>query len=169
MRCPYCHAKNLRVLESRTSDENTSIRRRRECTACHKRFTTYERVEHSPILVIKSSYGKEIFQKEKIYQSVIRACTKTQLSSDMIDEVVNKVVEHVYLNYSREIKSSQIGEIIMNELRKADPLAYLRYASIFNNFTSVVEFIDEIKSFEDNLLGIDFNNSQLALNSKSEI
>ena len=157
MKCPFCNSDNTRVLESRAIDEGASIRRRRECGACSKRFTTYERIEQSPIIVIKANGDKEVFARDKLLKSIVRACSKTQLSTLVIDSIVDDVESEIYKVYHREISSNELGELVMRRLKDADALAYIRYASIFKNFTSLVEFIDEIKELEDSLLGLNYS------------
>ena len=159
MRCPFCNSDNTRVLESRAIDEGASIRRRRECADCSKRFTTYERIEQSPIIVIKANGDKEVFARDKLLKSIVRACSKTQLSTLVIDGIVDDVESEIYKVYHREISSNELGEVVMKRLKVADALAYISYASIFKNFTSLVEFIDEIKELEDSLLGLNYSPS----------
>jgi transcriptional repressor NrdR len=156
MRCPFCSSDNTRVLESRAIDDGAAIRRRRECAECSKRFTSYERLEQLPIIVIKSNLNKEVFSREKLLKSIVRACSKTQLSTLTIDRIVDDVESEIYKKYHREISSQELGSLVMRKLKEADALAYIRYASIFKNFTSLVEFIDEIKEMEDSLLGLKF-------------
>lgn len=145
------------MLESRAIDEGASIRRRRECGDCTKRFTTYERIEQSPIIVIKANGDKEVFARDKLLKSIVRACSKTQLTTLVIDGIVDDVESEIYKVFHREISSNELGELVMKRLKAADALAYIRYASIFKNFTSLVEFIDEIKELEDSLLGLNYS------------
>ena len=159
MRCPFCNSDNTRVLESRAIDEGASIRRRRECADCSKRFTTYERIEQSPIIVIKANGDKEVFARDKLLKRIVSACSETQLSTLVIDGIVDDVESEIYKVYHREISSNELGEVVMKRLKVADALAYIRYASIFKNFTSLVEFIDEIKELEDSLLGLNYSPS----------
>lgn len=158
MRCPFCNSDNTRVLESRAIDDGAAIRRRRECADCSERFTTYERLEQAQIIVLKSNANKEVFAREKLLKSIVRACSKTQLSTLVIDKIVDEVEAEIHRKGLREISSQDLGELVMKRLKDTDALAYIRYASIFKNFTSLVEFIDEIKDMEDSLLGLKFEN-----------
>lgn len=148
MQCPYCHSEDLKVLESRSADDNRSIRRRRECIPCGQRFTTYERIEVNPIIVIKRSGSKEVYSREKLVASIVRSCSKSQISALTIDAIVDKVESDMYQNFNRELPSASIGEMVMNELKEQEPMAYIRYASIFKKINSIGEFIDEIKNLE---------------------
>ncbi len=148
---------NIKVLESRTSDDNTSIRRRRECVDCNERFTTYERVEFNPIVVVKKSGSKEIYSRNKLLKSIVRACSKGQISTETLDSILEKVEKQMYRNYSREIPSSDLGEIVMGELKKLEPMAFLRYASIFKRINSLEEFLQELNHIQDSTTLINSN------------
>lgn len=162
MDCPYCSSKDTRVLESRSTEDNKSIRRRRECGDCTKRFTTYERVEFTPIIVAKNSGSKEVYSRDKLVASIVRSCSKSQLTALMIDKIVDRVESQMYKSNRREINSSVLGNLVLEQLKSSDSTAYLRYASIFKKFESISEFIDEIKGLEDNLLGISYENQALS-------
>lgn len=166
MECPFCKSDSLKVLESRSADDGRSIRRRRECISCEQRFTTYERVEFSPMVVIKRSGSKQVFSRDKLVSSIIRSCSKAQISALTIDAIVDRVEARMFQEYSREIPSAELGEMVMSELRQTDPVAYLRYASIFKKINSLDEFVEELKNFndqklEDSMLGIDFQSPVL--------
>jgi transcriptional repressor NrdR len=152
--CPFCKSINIRVLESRTSDDSTSIRRRRECIDCNERFTTYERVEFTPIIVVKKSGSREIYSRDKLLQSIVRACSKDQIETTVLDEIIDRVEKLVYRNYSREIPSSDLGEMLMAELKKSEPMAFLRYASIFKRINSLDEFLQELNNIQKTLSNV---------------
>lgn len=156
MDCPFCGDSNTKVLESRSTEDNKSIRRRRECMKCTKRFTTYERIELSQIIVLKSSGSKEIYSRDKLFGSIVRSCSKSQISTLMIDEIVDTVEAEIYKNFDREIPSYKIGELVMKTLYDSDQVAYIRYASIFKKFTSLEEFMEELRSMEDGFLGLKY-------------
>ena len=156
MECPFCTRIDSRVLESRSTDDSRSIRRRRECSNCLKRFTTYERVEHIPMIVIKSGGSREVFSRDKLVSSIVRSCSKSQISALTIDEIVDDVESKMYKTARREINSTALGSLVMDSLKAADPVAYIRYASIFKKFSSIAEFIDEFKEIDDEALGIQF-------------
>ncbi len=148
MQCPFCKSEDSKVLESRSTEDHRSIRRRRECLDCLERFTTYERIEFSPMIIIKRSGSKEIFSRDKLITSIVRSCSKSQLSALTIESIVDQVESKMYKDYSREIPSTVIGEMVLAELRSLDPMAYVRYASIFKKINSISEFIDEITGLE---------------------
>jgi transcriptional repressor NrdR len=142
--CPYCRSEDSKVLESRSADDSRSIRRRRECLTCLKRFTTYERVELTPIIVIKRSGSREVYSRDKLLASIVRSSSKAQISALTIDAIVERVEARMYQDFSREINASLIGQMVMEELKRIDPMAYLRYASIFKKINSISEFIEEM-------------------------
>ncbi len=149
MKCVFCGYEDSKVLDSRNTEEINAIRRRRECNRCGKRFTTYETVETSPLLVIKSDNSRQEFSREKIIKGLIKACEKRPVSSESMEKIVNKVEQYV-INYpSQEIKSSQIGEIVMNELKKLDEVAYVRFASVYKRFTDIDNFVDFLRDCEN--------------------
>lgn len=156
MRCPFCKSENLKVLESRSADDDRSIRRRRECIECEQRFTTYERVEFNPMIVTKKSGSKELYSREKLVSSIVRSCSKSQITAITIDSIVDQVESTMYQRFNREVPSSALGSMVMTELKTQDPMAYIRYASIFKKINSIGEFIDEMKNLEDTVLGIEF-------------
>jgi len=147
--CPYCRSEDSKVLESRSADDSRSIRRRRECLACLKRFTTYERVELTPIIVIKRSGSREVYSRDKLLASIIRSSSKAQISALTIDAIVERVEARMYQDFPREINASLIGQMVMEELKKIDPMAYLRYASIFKKINSISEFVEEMNSLNE--------------------
>ena len=147
MKCPFCGNENTRVVDSRPVDENTAIRRRRMCDTCGKRFTSYEKVETIPLIVIKKDQNREQFNRSKIEAGVLRACHKRPISAQQVQELVDAVETEVYNKGEREISSSEIGEIVMSKLKDLDPVAYVRFASVYREFKDVSTFMDELKKF----------------------
>ncbi len=144
MRCPYCQTVDSRVLESRANDDQSMVRRRRECVECGRRFTTYERVEYTPLLVIKKDKTREGFDRDKIRRGVARACEKRPITSDQIDSMVDEVDKQLRMDFEREVPSSEVGERVMNLLREVDGVAYVRFASVYREFRDVETFAKEI-------------------------
>ena len=140
MQCPTCHNTDSRVLESRSADTGKSVRRRRECLNCSFRFTTYERVETMPISVIKKDGSRELFNKEKLLTGISRACEKTTFTSDEIVNFVDGIESQIIQDSNKDIKSSQIGELILKGLRKENEVAYIRYASVYKDFREARDF-----------------------------
>ena len=145
MKCPYCSSENTRVVDSRPVEENNSIRRRRVCDNCGKRFTTYEKIEMIPLIVIKKDQSREQYNRDKIFKGVLRACHKRKVSIQQINELVNKVEIEIFNREDKEIPSTEIGEIVMNRLKDLDPVAYVRFASVYREFKDVNTFMDELK------------------------
>ena len=145
MKCPYCSSENTRVIDSRPADDNSSIRRRRLCDDCGKRFTTYERVETIPLIVIKKDDNREQYDRLKLQGGILRACHKRPVSVARIDQLVDEVEAEIFNKEEREIVSSKIGEIVMNRLQELDPVAYVRFASVYREFKDVNTFMDELK------------------------
>ena len=145
MRCPFCNQDNTRVVDSRPADDNTAIRRRRMCDACGKRFTTYEKVETIPLIVIKKDQNREQFDRSKIEAGVLRACHKRPVSAEQIHRLVDDVETEVFNLEEREIPSSVIGEIVMDKLKDLEAVAYVRFASVYREFKDVSTFMDELK------------------------
>ena len=150
MKCIFCNYSDSKVLDSRYMEDNNTIRRRRECLKpkCLKCFNTYERVETVPILVIKTDNSRQQFNPNKIKQGILKACEKRPISMNQIDEVVNDIEKQIQNSLKQEVKSSEIGEMIMEKLRELDEVAYIRFASVYRKFTDVTHFVDFIKSFE---------------------
>lgn len=155
MKCPFCHSEALKVLESRSAEDERSIRRRRECYDCSQRFTTYERVEFSPMIVVKKSGSKEVYSRDKLISSIVRSCSKSQISANTIDKILDKVESSMYQDFTREIPSQELGEMVMIELKNIDPMSYLRYASIFKKINSISEFIEEMSLIEEKIINED--------------
>ena len=144
MKCPYCSHSNTRVIDSRPADENNSIRRRRACDICGKRFTTYEKVETIPLIVIKKDDNRETFDRSKIEAGVLRACHKRPISADQISGLVDAVETEVFNREEKEISSETIGELVMNNLRDMDEVAYVRFASVYRQFKDINTFMEEL-------------------------
>ncbi len=145
MKCPYCGNDNSRVIDSRPADDNASIRRRRICDDCGKRFTTYEKVETIPLIVIKKDNNREAFDRHKIRSGVLRACHKRPVSADQIDMLVDEVENEISTLEEKEISSDVIGELVMNKIKDLDEVAYVRFASVYREFKDVNTFMDELK------------------------
>ena len=147
MKCPYCGNTDTRVIDSRPIEENNAIRRRRSCDECGKRFTTYEKVETIPMIVIKMDDNRELYERSKFEQGVLRACYKRHVPAEAIKKTVDEVELEIFNSEGKEIPSSQIGEIVMDKLKELDPVAYVRFASVYREFKDVNTFMDELKSF----------------------
>lgn len=145
MRCPFCLHPDSKVLDSRQTEEGGSIRRRRECTACHRRFTTYERVDEMPFLVVKKDGRREPLSRAKILNGILRACEKRPISSETIEKAVDEVEREVRSRLDREVTSTYIGELVMDKLREIDDVAYVRFASVYRQFKDVDSFIAEVQ------------------------
>lgn len=145
MKCPFCAEENTKVIDSRPADDNNSIRRRRQCEKCGKRFTTYEKLETIPLVVIKKDQMREPYDRSKIERGVFRSCIKRPISVDQINELVDSVESEVFNLGEKEVESKKIGEILMDKLQQLDPVAYVRFASVYREFKDVNTFMDEIK------------------------
>jgi transcriptional repressor NrdR len=144
MICSQCHKADTKVIESRDVAEGESIRRRRECTNCHFRFTTYERVERPQLVVIKANSKRELYNRDKLTAGLLRACEKTSISSVQLDKLVADIEHDLYLKGDQEIPTSKIGDIAMNKLSILDEVAYVRFASVYKRFTNIAEFEKEL-------------------------
>lgn len=147
MKCPYCGHPDTRVIDSRPAEENNSIRRRRSCDECGKRFTTYEKVETIPLIVIKKDDNREQFDRSKIEAGVLSACYKRPVSAEGIKKAVDEIEVEIVNREEKEIPSSIIGEIVMEKLKNLDPVAYVRFASVYREFKDVNTFMEELKTF----------------------
>lgn len=145
MKCPFCNKDNTRVIDSRPADDNNSIRRRRQCDECQRRFTTYEKVETIPLVVIKKDNNREPYERSKIEAGVFRSCHKRPISVDQITALVDEVETIIFNREDKEIPSHVIGEILMDKLKDLDPVAYVRFASVYREFKDVSTFMDELK------------------------
>ncbi len=144
MRCLFCGHTESKVIDSRQADEGTTIRRRRECLECGKRFTTYEKIESIPIVVVKKDGTRESFNREKIINGLLRACEKRPVSLDAIEGVVDEIESRLYNLLEREVSSEKIGEMVMEKLQKLDDIAYVRFASVYRQFKDINSFMDEL-------------------------
>ena len=149
MKCPRCAHNGSRVIDSRPSDEGTAIRRRRECENCGYRFTTYERIEQTPLLVVKKNGDREEFDHSKILRGIHRAFEKRPFSAKEQDEIVNRVETKIREEGLREIQSEEIGEYVMNELAQVDDVAYIRFASVYRQFQDIDVFMEEMRNIGD--------------------
>ena len=148
MRCIFCGHNDSKVVDSRYL-KDTSIRRRRECLICGKRFTTYETIETTPILVIKSDNSRQPFDGNKIKQGIIRACEKRPVTMAQINEIVTSIEKEIANSLEQEVKTSEIGEMVMTRLKHIDDVSYIRFASVYRKFTDTTHFVDFIKEFEN--------------------
>ncbi|MDV3427098.1 MAG: transcriptional regulator NrdR [Bacillota bacterium] len=150
MKCPYCGYNESKVVDSRSTDEDINIRRRRECLKCGKRYTTYEKIEDIPILVIKRNENREYFDKSKIINGIIKACQKRPVSRAQIEEIADNIEKKLSNDMVTEVSYREIGELIMEALKKIDEVSYVRFASVYRQFKDVNTFIDEIKNLMSN-------------------
>ena len=149
MKCPFCSSDNTRVIDSRPADDNNSIRRRRLCDACQKRFTTYEKVETIPLIVIKKDNNREQFDRSKIEAGILRACHKRPISVNRINKLVDDIETVIFNMEEKEIPSTVIGEIVMDKLKDLEAVAYVRFASVYREFKDINTFMDELKKILD--------------------
>ncbi|HCG57678.1 MAG TPA: transcriptional regulator NrdR [Clostridiales bacterium] len=140
MKCIYCGCEESKVLDSRSTDESNAIRRRRECLNCGKRFTTYETVEMTPVLVIKSDGSRQAFDINKLKNGMIKACEKRPVSMSQIDEVAESIEKYMQNNFLQEIESAKLGEMVMDALKKLDDVSYVRFASVYRQFKDIESF-----------------------------
>ena len=162
MKCPFCGMDNTRVIDSRPADDNASIRRRRQCDECGKRFTTYEKVELIPLTVIKKDRTREPYDRSKIMAGVLRACHKRPIPVEKIEETVNKIENDIFNLEYKEIESKVIGEIVMERLKSLEQVAYVRFASVYREFKDVNTFMNELKKM------LDSNNESNSGNTPAE-
>ena len=149
MKCIYCGCEDSKVIDSRSADEGRTIRRRRECINCGKRFTTYETIEDTPVLVVKSSGIRQTFDAQKVRNGIIKSCEKRPVSLNKIDEMVSNITKKVYNSMEQEVSSKKIGELVMEELKKVDEVAYVRYASVYRSFKDISSFMEELQKLMD--------------------
>lgn len=145
MKCPYCGSLKNRVINSRLTSDETSIRRRRECEACSNRFTTFEHIEHTPLVVVKRDGSRQAFDREKIISGLMTACQKRPVSFDRIQQLVAEVERELEAEVEKEVSSLRIGEMVLTRLRAIDEVAYVRFASVYRQFRDIREFSDEIQ------------------------
>lgn len=150
MKCPFCGHLESKVVDSRPAEEGASIRRRRECLACHKRFTTYETVESLPLMVIKKDGNRQTFDKTKLLNGMIRACEKRPVSYDTLERIADEIEQELQNSLERETNTERIGELVMERLKKVDEVAYVRFASVYRQFKDINTFMSELnKLLED--------------------
>lgn len=147
MKCPFCGEENTKVIDSRPAEENNSIRRRRQCEVCGKRFTRYEKVETIPLIVIKKDDNREPYDRSKIERGIVRSCHKRPVSYDQIVSTVEEIEAEIFNKEEKEISSNEIGEIVMDKIKELDQVAYVRFASVYREFKDVNTFMDELKKF----------------------
>ena len=145
MKCPFCGHENTRVIDSRPADDNSSIRRRRACDECDNRFTTYEKVDTIPLIIIKKDDNRETYDRSKIEAGVLRACHKRPISANQIKQLVDEVETEIFSKEEKEISSRVIGELVMNKLKDLEAVAYVRFASVYREFKDINTFMDELK------------------------
>jgi len=149
MKCPYCNNEETKVVDSRPVEDGLATRRRRECEKCHKRFTTFEKIENSLLVVVKKDGTRESFDKNKIINGVLKACQKTSVTYDDVQQIADNIERGLNNTMEKEIKSTMIGRLIMEELKNIDHVAYVRFASVYREFKSVDTFIDEISKLQE--------------------
>ncbi len=149
MKCPFCGHENTRVIDSRPAEDNNSIRRRRVCDECEKRFTTYEKVETIPLIIIKKDNNRETYDRTKIEAGVLRACHKRPISINRINQLSDEVETDIFNREEKEIPSQVIGELVMNKLKDLEAVAYVRFASVYREFKDINTFMDELKKVLD--------------------
>jgi transcriptional repressor NrdR len=145
MKCPFCAHIEDKVIDSRSSNEDKSIRRRRECIKCKKRFTTYEYIEEIPLMVIKKDGRRESFDRNKIISGILKACEKRPVSMEKVEAVVDKVEKELQKSFDKEVKAQVVGELVMDHLHKLDEVAYVRFASVYRQFKDINHFMKELK------------------------
>ena len=145
MRCRYCHGTESKVVDSRPTDDGTSIRRRRECMSCGRRFTTYEKVETMPLVVVKKDNNREPYSRDKLQNGILQSCHKRPVSAEEITKIVDDVENSIFNMELREVPTSMIGELVMDKLKDIDAVAYVRFASVYREFKDVNTFMDELK------------------------
>lgn len=146
MRCPFCNYENTRVIDSRPAEESNSIRRRRICECCGKRFTTYEKIETLPVMIVKKDHTREPYSRSKIEKGIVLACHKRPVSSAQMAELIDAVENNIFSLEKTEVESSYVGELIMEKLKVLDAVAYVRFASVYREFKDADTFMEELKS-----------------------
>ncbi|HDK7174676.1 TPA: transcriptional repressor NrdR [Clostridium botulinum] len=146
MKCPYCAYGESKVVDSRSTEDGSSIRRRRECLKCNRRYTTYEKIETTPILVIKKNMSREYFDRNKIVNGLMKACQKRPVSRKHIEQIADEVERHISNEMLTEVNTDEIGQIIMKNLKKIDEVSYVRFASVYRQFKDINTFMEEIKN-----------------------
>lgn len=150
MKCPFCNASDTKVIDSRPADDNSSIRRRRQCEQCGKRFTTYEKLETMPLMIIKKDNSREAYDRSKVEKGILLSCNKRPVSSQMISSMIDEIENQIFSMEEKEIPAAVIGELIMEKLKEVDEVAYVRFASVYREFKDVNAFIEELANFLNN-------------------
>ncbi|MHC4779504.1 MAG: transcriptional regulator NrdR [Planctomycetota bacterium] len=145
MRCPFCREDKDRVVDSRSSKDGFIIRRRRECLECQRRFTTYERIEETPLRVVKKDGSRVPFDRDRIRNGLLKACEKRPVSVNLIEDITSQIEVEIHEMFDKEVRSKFVGELVMNKLKNLDQVAYVRFASVYREFKDVSEFLDELK------------------------
>ena len=145
MKCPFCGCEESKVIDSRPTDEGERIRRRRECIGCFKRFTTYEIIESVPVIVVKKDKSREVFDRNKLFNGLLRACEKRPVPIDTLEKIVDEIESEIQNSLDREITSVKIGELVMDKLKDVDEVAYVRFASVYRQFKDINTFMSELK------------------------
>lgn len=145
MRCPKCDFEETKVIDTRTTEDGKKVRRRRECISCTHRFTTYEKIEESPLLVVKRDGNRQEYNRNKIVNGIIRACEKRPITSEQINTIANNIEKAISNKFTEEIPAKEIGEFVMNELKKVDDVAYVRFASVYREFKDINTFMKELE------------------------
>lgn len=145
MKCPFCGSENTKVIDSRPADENNSIRRRRQCEKCEKRFTTYEKIDTIPLVIIKKDKKREAYNRDKLASGIVRSCHKRPVPMQTIEEAIDTIENKLFNMMKKEVPSHDIGELVMKQLKKIDEVAYVRFASIYREFKDVSTFMEELK------------------------
>ncbi|MBC2850560.1 transcriptional repressor NrdR [Cetobacterium sp. 8H] len=148
MRCPFCNSEDTKVIDSRAFPENNSIKRRRECNSCEKRFTTYERIEENPIYVVKKNKSRERFNKEKLLRGLERATNKRNISRDDLEKFIAEVEKVIQNTLKNEITTQELGELVLEKLKNLDEVAYVRFASVYKEFDDIKSFIDTVEDIK---------------------
>ena len=146
MKCPFCNASDTKVIDSRPADDNSSIRRRRQCETCGKRFTTYEKLETMPLMVIKKDNSRELYDRSKIEAGILHSCHKRPVSPQQISETIDEIENQIFNKEEREIETSAIGELVMDKLKDLDEVAYVRFASVYRQFKDINTFMEELNT-----------------------
>lgn len=150
MKCPYCSASDTRVIDSRSADDNNSIRRRRQCEKCGRRFTTYEKLETMPLMIIKKDDSRESYDRSKIEKGILLSCHKRPVSSQQISRMIDEIENQIFSMEEKEVPASVIGELVMKKLKDVDEVAYVRFASVYREFKDVQAFMSELERFLNN-------------------
>lgn len=145
MKCPYCGDDNTRVIDSRPAEDNNSIRRRRQCDVCGKRFTTYEKVETVPLMIVKKDRTREAYDRNKLMNGLVQSCHKRPVTMDQMESCVDDIEAEIFNMNVRELDSSRLGELVMDKIKDLDEVAYVRFASVYREFKDVNTFMDELK------------------------